>query len=152
MLGCPTRSSEGGPSRYFVARAETAAAAYHALPGVDVLCSGRVRPDRAEDEAAALAERLVEGGVPSSAIRLDRRALRTLDTIEFLARHHRTDRLLFVSQAFHLPRVLYLAEARGLEAYGLATCGPEPDLRNRLREALGRLRAVWDVGIVGRSR
>lgn len=164
-LGCPTRTRSGRASRYLIGRASAAAAAFHHLREdgrtggreVFVLCSGRIGPPgpgtiesgagEGSDEAEAMASLLESARVPRAAILLDRRATRTIDTIDHLAEHHGAARILIVTQAFHLPRALFLARAQGLEAWGLAAPGPTPGWRGQLREALGRMRAVYDVGI-----
>lgn len=157
VLGCPPRTRSGRANPHLTARADTAARAYHALREVEVLCSGRVDEDggadgTTRDEAMALALLLQSAGVPPSAIRFDRRARRTIDTIDFVAAHHRNARILIVTQSFHLPRVLFLARARSLDAWGLAAPGPRPRSRGRLREAFGQLRALFDVGLARRGR
>jgi SanA protein len=152
--GCPPRARNGRPSAYLAGRARAAAAAFHHLGGVSLLCSGRVRATAGgatadRDEAEALAALLEASAVPRAAIELDRDARRTIDTIEHVARHHGDVRIVFVTQPFHLARTLFLARARGLDAWGLAAPGPDPGSRNRLREGLGGLRAVIDIGIAG---
>ena len=176
VLGCPPWTRSGRPSRYLIGRASAAAAAFHhlredrredrgkgpraELREVPILCSGRITarslgenggPDET-DEAEALAVLLEAARVPRTSILFDRGATRTIDTIDHLAEHHRAARILIVTQAFHLPRALFLARARGLEAWGLAAPGPTPGWRGQLREGLGRMRAVWDVGIRWRRR
>jgi len=156
VLGCPPQTRSGRPSRFLMGRALAAAAAHHALGGKPILCSGRGRaPDAAihagGDEVDALAALLVAARVPREALLFDREALRTIDSIDNLARTFVDRRLLLVSQAFHLPRVLYLARARGLDAFGLAANGPALGWRGHLREQFGRLRAIWDVGVARRG-
>ena len=156
-LGCPPRTHSGRPSGYLIGRARAAAAAYHALGGVPILCSGRTGAAHSDgtegsDEAEALASLLVAANVPRESLLFDREATRTIDTIDHLAQWHAGSRIVLVSQRFHLPRVLFLARSRYLDAWGLPAPGPTPGLRGQLREGLGRLRAVWDVAITRRSR
>ncbi len=155
-LGCPPQTQSGRPSRFLTGRALAAAAAHHALGGRPILCTGRGRAPSASspagnDEVDALAALLVAARVPPQALLFDREALRTIDSIDHLARRFVDRRLLLVSQAFHLPRVLFLARARGLDAWGLVANGPPLGWRGRLREDFGRLRAIWDVGIARRA-
>lgn len=156
-LGCPPRARDGRPSGFLLGRARATAAAYHALGNVPILCSGRVTPATAaasdpSDETEALAELLLAANVPRESLLFDRDAARTIDTIDHLARGYADKRIVLVSQPFHLARILFLARARGLEAWGLAAPGPSPGWRGRLREGLGRLRAVWDVSVARRGR
>lgn len=157
VLGCPPRTRDGRVNPHLTGRAMAAARAYHALNGVTVLCSGRTDGADAtdasvRDESAALAALLEAAGVPASAIRLDRGARRTIDSIERVHDHHPARRILIVTQAFHLPRVLFLARARSLDAWGLAAPGPRLRGRGRLREAIAGLRACFDIGLVRRRR
>ncbi|MEZ4278362.1 MAG: ElyC/SanA/YdcF family protein [Myxococcota bacterium] len=157
-LGCPPQTRSGRPSRFLTGRALAAAAAHHALGGRPILCSGRGHPnapgaeiEAGGDEVGALTALLVAARVPPQALLFDREALRTIDSIDHLARRFADRRLLLVSQAFHLPRVLFLARARGLDAWGLVANGPPLGWRGQLREDFGRLRAIWDVGIARRA-
>jgi len=152
--GCPPRTRSGRPSAYLAGRARAAAAAFHQLEGAPLLCSGRVHAmgggaNVDHDETEALAALLKAAAVPRAAIAFDRRARRTIDTIDHLARHHGEVRIVLVTQPFHMARTLFLARARGLDAWGLPAPGPDPGPRNRLREGLGGLRAVLDVGFGG---
>jgi len=157
VLGCPTHSRSGDPNRYFVARIAAAAAAYHhAASRADsadfathrLLCSGW----DAQGEATELCEALIGAGVPRDEISIDGKAARTIDSIRHVATHHADERIVFVSQAFHLPRVLYLARDRDLDAWGLRAKGRLHGLRPQLREALARLRAIVEIGMRMRRR
>lgn len=149
VLGCPTRSTSGEPNRYFVARIATAAAAYHHLDphsgrgtseGIEILCSGWDERGEATDMATALVAARVDRG----AITVDGRAARTIDTIELVASRFPSERIVFVSQRFHIPRVLYLAREHGLDAWGLPAEGSLQGARPRIREALATHRAIFD--------
>jgi len=152
LLGCPARSRSGAPNRYFIARVAAAAAAYHhaasrvsraGSASSGLLCSGWDE----EGEATELAEALIAAGVPSYEIALDGGSARTIDSIDYVAVHHPDDPIVFVSQAFHLPRVLYLARDRGLHAWALCAEGRLHGPRPRLREIFARFRAIADLGL-----
>jgi vancomycin permeability regulator SanA len=58
-----------------------------------------------------------------------------------------------VSQEFHLPRVLMLARAHRVDAWGLSAEGDLHGIRPHLRESLACLRAYVDcVGLGAPSR
>ncbi len=144
VLGCPPRHRSGKQNRYFAGRIASAAAAYHHTAGRRILCSGR--SDGASiDEASALADALETASVPRAAIDLDQHSERTIDSIDYVAAHHGNEPILFVTQPFHMSRVLYLARSRGLDAWGLIASGPAPGPSLRMREAMAELRAVLDV-------
>ena len=148
VLGCHVKSSTGAPNRLFTARVAAGAAAYHALAArgddasATVLASGFGRLGETE----ALRAQLIAAGVPDEGIALDPDGERTIRTMEFLAREGSGDRpIVLVSQAFHLPRSLWLAERLGVEAVGLPAAGGIGGLRARTREHVAWLRAVFDV-------
>ena len=143
VLGCKPRGRSGRLNLYFIGRVASAAAAYHRGSDRQILCSGRIF-DRM-NEVTELAAALEAASVPRSAIDLDPNSERTIDSIDYVARHYADMPILFVTQSFHLPRTLFLSRQRGLDAWGLLARGPEPGLRGRLRERLAELRAIFDV-------
>jgi SanA protein len=143
VLGCTPRSPSGRFNAYFIGRVASAAAAYHAGPDRQILCSGRTVGRMSE--ADELATALKAAAVPSAAIDLDRDSARTIDSIDHVAKHYANRPIVFVTQAFHQPRTLFLSRHRNLEAWGLLARGAKPRLRGRLRERLAELRAVRDV-------
>jgi len=161
LLGCPIKNREGRPNFYFEARVAAGALAYHALTvrnaapyAPRLLCSGLDKTG----EATALREGLLKAGVPHEAIELDGASARTIDSIDFVARRLADLReapalcsVAFVSQSFHLPRVLYLARKRGLDACGLIAEGRQSKKQARLREAAARVRAMVDAHLLRRS-
>ena len=103
------------------------------------------------DEPGAMAAFLEALGVPAAAITRDPSGARTLLTMRaarrLLGPCCSATSVVVCTQAFHLPRAVYLARASGLQALGL-----EVDrrldpfaLRNAARESVARVRAVWDV-------
>ena len=167
VLGCRTHTSEGRPNRLLEARIAAGAAAYHALCRRDPAETPRVLATGYEalGEIGAMRAGLLAAGVPEEALDLDPDAMRTIDSIVFLAAEPargaarsggatrspaggaRDDAppLVLVSQRFHLPRALWLARAHGLEAWGLPARGRPPGRRGLAREALAWLRAFVDV-------
>ena len=151
LLGCPIHNRSGGTNQYFLARAAAGAAAYHTLEArrreesetmlTRVLCSGL----DTHGEVTAFVEALTRAGVPADRIDLDGRAVRTRDSVELVVARTAGRPVAFVSQAFHLPRVLFLARRMGVDAYGISTRGDLRGPRARLRERLARIRALLDV-------
>ncbi len=147
VLGCHVTNAAGRPNRLFTARVAAGAAAYHALAArgdaarATVLASGFGRLGETE----ALRAQLIAAGVPDEAIELDPDGERTIRTMEYLARERAPDRpIVLVTQAFHLPRALWLAEQLGVEALGLPAAGGIGGLGGHVREHLAWLRAVVD--------
>ncbi len=99
------------------------------------------------DEPGAMARYVIQRGVPAGAVTLDRAGLRTYDSCLRVRDVHQADRVILVTQAFHLPRALFTCELLGLDAIGAAA-----DRRiyrsagwYDLRELVALTVAVWDV-------
>ena len=150
ILGCPVHSGPGRLNLYFTARIAAAAAAYHQLAArageagsvsPRVLCSGWDE----KGEATEMVDALIRANVPADHIELDPRAARTIDSIDLLANRQIPGSIVFVSQAFHLPRVLFLARQRRLDAWALPAAGRIRGLRPHLRETTAGTRALLDI-------
>jgi SanA protein len=90
-------------------------------------------------------------GVPQEAIVLDYAGRRTYDTCYRAKAIFGVDKAILVTQAFHLPRAIYLCNRLGVEATGVAA-----DVRVyrrsavflwNVREIIASAAALWDVNI-----
>ncbi len=146
VLGAAPIGPEGGPNRYFEYRLDAAAALWRARKVKYLLVSGdNSRADY--DEPTAMREGLIKRGVPARAIYRDFAGLRTWDSVLRAQSVFGQQRLIIVSQRFHLSRAIFLARGAGIEA-----CGFEARDVNRpysilttLRRYPSALRAYWDV-------
>lgn len=58
------------------------------------------------------------------------------------------DRAILVTQAFHMPRALYLCNKFGIDSYGvIADNGKNNVLRSYLRDWFASVKAWWDIGV-----
>ena len=146
VLGCPPTSISGSVNRYFLGRIHATLQLASEIPSARVLCTGGVDA-RGVDEAVLLRASLIRQGIDVGRIEIDSTSARTIDSIDFLARSAPQRSICFVSQPFHLPRVIYLAEQRGLKASAWPALGPTIGWRLRIREALATLRAIFEVNI-----
>jgi SanA protein len=144
VLGCPPVLHDGRPNPFFLGRIEAALALHREAPHAPILCSGGI-DDRGRDEARWIAEALRRRGVPGERLEVDSASSRTRHSIDAAIRLHPDRPLVFVSQPFHLPRVLRLARRRGCEARSHPAPGPRPSPSLRIRETLARWRA-WIEG------
>ncbi len=103
------------------------------------------------NEPEAMRKLAVSLGVPNDAIVLDYAGRRTYDTCYRAKAIFKVDQAILVTQAFHMPRALYLCNHLGVDAIGV-----ESDLRTyskfsllswNARELFATTAAIWDVNI-----
>ena len=146
VLGAGLRPG-GSPSTYLARRLSAAADLYAAGTVKTIIASGDgVSPYH--DEPGSMRDRLIELGVPSTAIVLDR------DGIDTHSSCTRARDLLDVSEAvviqdYHLRRALFSCRAAGIDAVGVgvdsSSVQPSQFLVWHLRELPASLKAAWDA-------
>ena len=108
----------GNLSGMLADRVETAIALYKAGKVDRLLLSGDNSSDD-YNEPGAMAAYAMQRGVPAEAIQPDYGGRRTYDSC-YRARHvFLVEEVIVVTQAFHLPRALYLCENLGIQAEGV---------------------------------
>ena len=140
---------DGRPTAVLYDRVATAAELYH-LGKVDkLLMSGDDRFEHNEPEA--MRQTALALNVPDEVLILDGAGWRTYDTCYRAKALFGVERALLVTQAFHLPRALFICEALGIEAVGVSA-----DRRNyrrgaaaywNFREVFATVNAWWDVNV-----
>jgi SanA protein len=90
------------------------------------------------NETRAMQRFALSKGVPAGRIFLDPRGYSTYDSIVQAKTIFEVERALFVSQEFHLPRVLWLARSLGIDAFGIATDSIEDETFYQMREIPAR--------------
>ncbi len=111
-----------------------------------ILCSG----DNGQvqyDEVNAMRVWLLERGVDADDIFLDHAGFDTYDTMTRAAKIFGVTRAVVVTQDFHLPRALYIAHAKGIEAQGVSA-SLRPYVAQdayQLREIPSRIKAFFEV-------
>jgi vancomycin permeability regulator SanA len=141
-----TRS--GQPTAILKDRVETAAQLYFSGKASTLLMSGDNRT-LAYNEPEAMRQYALSLGVPSSAIVLDYAGRRTYDTCYRARAIFGLDSVLLVTQAFHLPRALFICSALGIQAAGVEASNhrywPPLMLIWNVREQLATVGAFIDV-------
>lgn len=128
-------SPSGTPSPFLAARLELARRLLAAGTVRVLLLSGDgAAPEY--DEPAAMAAYLVARGVPTDRLVLDRFGLDTYDSAYRARQVFGVDRLLVVTQAYHLPRAVATCRALGIEADGVGDV------------AVRRLSSAWVRGVL----
>lgn len=125
---------------------DAAARLYHDGILTRMVLSGDNRsPDY--NEPQAMREALIQRGVPDAALVADASGFRTFDSIQRARETFQLNRVIIITDDFHLERALFLASATGLDALGFAA-PPVPwkrSYRTRIREWFSRVRACQDV-------
>ena len=107
----------------------------------------------AYNEVGAMRRWLIDHGVPSKVIYMDHAGFRTYDSMQRAARVFGVTEAIICTQAFHLPRSIFLARHAGIKAWGVAANQRMYAARwkNQLREAAARTIAVGDALVWGRT-
>ena len=87
------------------------------------------------DEVNAMKDFAIEKGVPSENIFMDHAGFSTYDSIYRAKEVFKAERIIVVTQEYHLYRSLYIAKSIGLEAYGVAS-----DLRKYMGQEMNDIR------------
>jgi len=145
VLGASVLPS-GRPSDVLADRLTVAYQVYEAGLADKILVSGDNGQD-GYDEVNVMRRYLLDEGVQPEDIFLDHAGFDTYDTV-YRAQHvfGVTDAII-VTQDFHLPRALYLADAVGVRAQGVSS-DLQPYVKQAwfsTRESLARVKAVGDV-------
>ena len=119
VLGTAPRV-RGGKNPFFERRLDAAAALFRAGKVRCLLVSGD-HGTRYYDEVDAMRRGLVLRGVPAKSIALDHAGFRTLDSLVRARKVFGVGSAVVVTDGFHLPRALYLAQQNGIEAVGLSS-------------------------------
>jgi SanA protein len=103
------------------------------------------------NEPEAMRQLALSLGVPNEAIVLDYAGRRSYDTCYRAKAIFKVDQAILVTQAFHMPRVIYLCDHLGVDSVGVET-----DLRIyrkssvlywNIRELPATVAALWDINI-----
>lgn len=99
------------------------------------------------DEVGTMKDYAVAAGVSPDCVFKDHAGLDTYSTMYRAKEIFQAQKVVIVTQKFHISRAVYLARALGLEAYGVACDQGEytHKVRNELRETLARVKAVWSA-------
>jgi SanA protein len=141
--------ADGEMSAMLAARVQRASALWHAGKVEKVLVSGD-HGTWGYDEPDTMRKALVAAGVAPRDVFEDHAGFDTWATMVRARSIFGVRDAVVVTQGFHMPRALYLAEAAGIDATGLTAdtqdWGRQGD-KSTVREALSRVKAVVDVSL-----
>lgn len=141
--------AKGAPNVFFTNRMDAAAAVWKAGKVRRIIVSGDNRR-KDYDEPTSLLNALVARGVPAEAVTRDYAGLRTLDTMFRAAKVFSVEDAIIITDDWHLPRALFLADQAGIRSSGVAS-PPVPWSQSpmtRTREYLSRVKALIDVYVL----
>lgn len=138
---------DGDMSVMLAARVKQASRLWHAGKVEKVLVSGD-HGSWKYDEPDTMRKALVADGVRPEDVFEDHAGFDTWATMVRARRIFGVDDAVVITQGFHMPRALYLADAAGIDATGL-TADLQPwgyqGRKSSIREVLSRVKAVADV-------
>ncbi len=140
--------SDGRPSPFLRARLDLALELYRRGLVKRILLSGDGR-SRFYDETGGMRAYLLEHGVEESVLLVDPAGLDTYDSCLRAREVYGIERLVVVSQSYHLPRALAICRALGLDAWGVGDDSARSSARTwangTRRELAANLKLVWDL-------
>lgn len=96
------------------------------------------------DEVNAMKQYCVDRGVDPDVVFLDHAGFSTYESMYRAKAIFGVQKLIVVTQRYHLSRAVYIANALGMDAYGVAAPDPNtgilPRLRNQVRESAARVK------------
>jgi len=130
---------DGSPSLMLRERIDMGIRLYGSGAAPKLLMSGdHGRADH--DEVNAMKDAALAAGIPSEDVFMDHAGFSTYDSLYRAEAIFGAERLLIVTQSYHLPRALYIASRLGLEAVGIPcdTRRYAGQLHRDIRELLAR--------------
>ena len=135
VLGCLVRD-DGTPSDMLTDRLLTGIDLYFSRGETKLLVSGD--HGQAEyDEVNAMRSFALSNGVPSCDVFMDHAGFSTYESLYRAKEIFGADKIIIVTQEYHLTRALYIAESLGIEAFGVAS-----DIRTYRGQTVRDLREI----------
>lgn len=134
-------------------RADAAVKLYEVNKVSRILVSGDHGRDN-YDEVNAIKEYLEVKNIPAENIFLDHAGFDTYDSMYRARDIFLVKDAIIVTQNFHQPRAVYIAQALGIDAFGYVADIHEEKVytRNKMREQLARVKAVLDIWFHAKPR
>lgn len=151
LLGTPPQTRYGGMSNsFFNYRIDAAEALYKAGKIGYLLISGDDNSLNGLNEVQCMKDSLIIRGIPASVIFLDRKGLRTFDSVVRTSTLFGVKSFTIISQKFHNERAIYLAEHLNLDiekvqAFNAKSPTSKLSLLTYLREYLARVKMFMDI-------
>lgn len=118
VLGASVKNGDT-PSKMLADRLDKGVEVYYAMEDAKLLMSGD-RTDQYYDEVKVMKNYAEDKGVPATMIDTDPEGYSTYESIYRAKYVYGVDKMVIVTQKYHLYRALYIADKLGIEAYGVA--------------------------------
>ncbi len=125
-------------------RVDTARMIYTAGKANRILITGDNSTD-AYNEVIPVREYLLEQGVPAHHIFVDYAGFNTYDSMYRARDVFEVDSAIVVTQAFHMPRALFIANALDITVQGYPSGIEDVSYTNHIRETLARVKSLAEV-------
>ena len=119
VLGCQVRNN-GTPSDMLADRLKRGIELYNLNCAPKIIMSGD-HGQKEYDEVNTMKKIAVTSGIPSGVVFMDHAGFSTYESIYRAKEIFEADKLIIVTQKYHLFRALYIAEKLGIEAYGVSS-------------------------------
>ena len=140
VLGCLVKSN-GEPSDMLADRIAVGITLYQNGTSPKLLMSGD-HGQKDYDEVNVMKEVATRAGVPSEDVFMDHAGFSTYESIYRAKEIFGAQKIVIVTQEYHLHRALYIANALGIEAYGVSANlrGYAGQTKRDVREVLARIK------------
>jgi len=139
------------PSQILRERLDTACDLYFAGAAPKLLMSGDHGQD-GYDELHAMKQYAIDRGVPPEDIFCDHAGFNTYNSLARAQKVFGCEKVIVVTQGFHLSRAVFLGNALGLGVRGVKSDLSRYKFMNYVRESLARVKAVWDSVLLPEPR
>ena len=119
VLGCQVKA-DGTPSHMLQDRLERGIELYKLGAAPKLIMSGD-HGQTEYNEVGTMKQYAIDAGVPSEDIFMDHAGFSTYETVYRAKEIFDAEKVLIVTQEYHLYRALYIAESLGLDAHGVAS-------------------------------
>ena len=149
ILGTSKYTIQGTSNLFFKYRIASAADLYD-LGKVDHIIVSGDNSLKEYNEPRQMLQALIKLGVPQKAITLDYAGFRTLDSVVRCKKVFGQNKIIIISQRFHVERALFIAKKYDIEAIGYAALNPPEKyaLKTHIREYFAKTKAVIDLYII----
>lgn len=149
MLVLGAKVNGNKPSLMLKDRLDKAIEVYNQNNNIKIILSGDGRT-KEYDEVSVMQEYLLNLGVSKDNIILDKEGLSTSTSIYNLKNNFKVDKVLIVTQEYHLYRSLYISNKLDIESYGISAKKENYHgwLFREVREILARVKDFFKVSII----